>query len=90
MTYQISPGRKWQPTPVLLPGKFHGWRSVVGYSPLGCKESDRTEQLHFILYPITIINLNYSKETDHAVKKIFLPFVIVFHRQAFKHNLLLN
>ena len=39
--------RKWQPTPVLLPGKSHGWRSLVGYSPWGCKESDMTEQLHF-------------------------------------------
>ena len=39
--------RKWQPTPVLLPGKFHGWRSLVGYSPWGCKESDKIEQLHF-------------------------------------------
>ena len=38
--------RKWQPTPVLLPGKFHGWRSLVGYSPWGCKELDTTEQLH--------------------------------------------
>ena len=28
--------RKWQPTPVLLPGKFRGWRSLVGYSPWGC------------------------------------------------------
>ena len=28
--------RKWQPTPVLLPEKFHGWRSLVGYSPWGC------------------------------------------------------
>ena len=34
--------RKWQPTPVLLPGKFHGQRSLVGYSPWGCKELDKT------------------------------------------------
>ena len=40
--------RKWQPTPVLLPGKSHGWRSLVGYSPLGHKESDMTEWLHFL------------------------------------------
>ena len=38
--------RKWQPTPVLLPGKSHGQRSVVGYSPWGHKELDMTEQLH--------------------------------------------
>ena len=39
--------RKWQPTPILLPGKFHGWSILVGYSPWGCKESDTTERLHF-------------------------------------------
>ena len=39
--------RQWQPTPVLLPGKFHGRRSLVGYSPWGCKELDTTELLHF-------------------------------------------
>ena len=35
--------RKWQPTSVFLPGKFHGQRSLVGYSPWGRKESDMTE-----------------------------------------------
>ena len=39
--------RQWHPTPVLLPGKSHGRRSLVGCSPWGCKESDTTEQLHF-------------------------------------------
>ena len=39
--------RKWQPTQVLLPGKSHGQRSLVGYSLWGCKESDMTEPLHF-------------------------------------------
>ena len=38
--------RKWQPTPVFLPGESHGWRSLVGYSPWGCKESDTTERLY--------------------------------------------
>ena len=37
--------REWQPTPVFLPGESHGQRSLVGYSPLGCKESDTTEPL---------------------------------------------
>ena len=39
--------RKWQSTPVLLPGKSHGQRSLVGYSPWGHKELDTTEWLHF-------------------------------------------
>ena len=43
----ISPGsRKWQTTPVFLPGKFHGERSLVGYSPWGCKESHTNEHVH--------------------------------------------
>ena len=43
----IDQRRQWHPTPVLLPGKSHGWRSLVGCSPWGCEESDTTEQLHF-------------------------------------------
>ena len=39
--------RKWQSTPVFFPGKSHGQRSLVGYSPWGRKESDTTERLHF-------------------------------------------
>ena len=37
--------RKWQPIPVFLPGKFHGQRSLAGYSPWGHKESDTPERL---------------------------------------------
>ena len=40
--------KKWQPTPIFLPRKFHGLRSLVGYSPWGRKESDMTERLHFL------------------------------------------
>ena len=42
--------RQWQPTPVLLPGKSHGRRSLVGCSPWGRGESDMTEQLHFFTF----------------------------------------
>ena len=44
-----NPGqrRQWQPTPVLLPGKSHGRRSLVDCSPWGLTESDTTERLHF-------------------------------------------
>ena len=42
--------RKWQPTPVFLLGESHGWRSLVGYSPTGRKESDTTERLHLVTF----------------------------------------
>ena len=41
----LEKGMEWQPTPVFLPGEFHGQRSLSGYSPRGCKQSDTTEQL---------------------------------------------
>ena len=43
-TYQR---RQWQPTPVSLPGKSHGQRTLVGYSPWSHEELDMTERLHF-------------------------------------------
>ena len=39
--------RQWHPTPVFLPGKSHGRRSLVGCSPWGRQQSDMTERLHF-------------------------------------------
>ena len=47
LTSPLDQRRQWQPTPVRLPGKSHGWRSVVGCSPWGRQESDTTERLHF-------------------------------------------
>ena len=43
--------RKWQPTPVFLPGESHGRRNLVGYSPWGHKELDTTERLTLSLTP---------------------------------------
>ena len=45
--------RKWQPTPVFLPGKSHGPRSLVGYRPWGRKESDTTERLSDFTFTFT-------------------------------------
>ena len=42
--------REWQLSPVFLPGKFHGQRNLVSYSPWSCKELDMTEQLTLLLY----------------------------------------
>ena len=58
--------RKWQPTPVFLPGEFHGQRSLVGYSPRVRKELDMTEQLHFpLLYCKSCLLWGISENTFH-------------------------
>ena len=46
--------REWQPTPTVLPGKFHGQRSPVGYSPWGYKESDMTQQLTLSFFHVYV------------------------------------
>ena len=53
--------RKWQPTLVLSPGKSHGRRSLVGYSPWGRKQSDTTERLH---------SLHFMKKADNCVDQL--------------------
>ena len=66
--------RKWQPTPVFLPGKSHGWRSLAGYSPWGRKELDTTERLHFHFFHFSYciiclfsINLSYLENSAHSL-----------------------
>ena len=53
--------RKWQPTPVFLPGKFHGQRSLAVYSPWGGKELDTTECMHTYTHTPTHITLFSSR-----------------------------
>ena len=53
--------RKWQPIPVLLPGKSHGWRSLLGYVHGVRKELDMTERLHFLSFSLIIIHLKADK-----------------------------
>ena len=58
--------RKWQHTPVSLSGEFHGWRSLVGYSPWGHKELDRTEWLTHIcllsMFYLFIVFMGFSRQ----------------------------
>ena len=53
--------RQWQPTPVFLPGKFHGQRNLTGYSPWGCKRrttlSEQTTTIISISLYIILIAL---------------------------------
>ena len=50
--WKIPWRRKWQPTPVFLPGESNGQRSLVGCSPRGRKESDTTERLHSLTHSL--------------------------------------
>ena len=56
-------GGNWQPTPVFLPGQYHGQRSQAGYSLWVHKESDTTEQLTFLLF--WLLNFSCERHRDH-------------------------
>ena len=58
--------RKWQPTPVFLPGESQGQRSLVGSSPQGHKESDMTERLHFHFCTWTLV---YFMAINHTLTR---------------------
>ena len=57
--------RKWQPTPVFLPGELHGQGSLAGYSPWVCKESDLTEQL-----TLSLSRYLGGVKCDHCVRRL--------------------
>ena len=62
--------RKWQSSSVFLPGKSHGWRSLVGYSPWGRKELEMTEWLHFLSFFLFLLrNLSLKKHSKRKKKK---------------------
>ena len=69
--------RKWQSTPVLLPGKSHRQRRAVGYSPWGRKELDMTERLHFHFSPLckesSFVCFYYYSEATFLASCVFLP-----------------
>ena len=70
--------RKWQSTPVLLPGKSHGWRSLVGYSPCGRKESDTTEQLHFhcFFFPLWVFIAHLHSDVQPIIMNTGLEYTL--------------
>ena len=64
--------REWQPTPVFLPGEFHGQRNLAGYSPWGHKESDTTEQL-------TLLLMTLKHELQNVLGEGSLDFYPTYH-----------
>ena len=67
--------KKWQPTPVLLPGESHGGRILVGYSPRGCKELDTTEWLHFHFIHIFSSVQSSSAQSHSRVRLFVTPWI---------------
>ena len=65
--------RKWQHTPVFLPGKFHGERSLAGCSQWGHKESDTTEQLGTHTWPSNTTDLSLSSPLPFIFSSFFWP-----------------
>ena len=62
--------RKWQPTPVFLPGKLYEQRSLTVYSPWSHKESDITEPVH--------ANTHFNKIS--CASQVLLPMYLIWHR----------
>ena len=83
--------RKWQPTPVFLPGKSHGHRSLAGYSPWDPKESDTTEYTHMCKSNIgikfsTIRNKVQNRKRDVDVQNRLLDSVGEGEGGMFREN----
>ena len=59
--------KKWQPTPVFLPGKSHGQKSLTGYSPWDHKDSDTTEHAHIVLKKRSMCEHLYMPKTPQEI-----------------------
>ena len=83
-SHKISWRKEWQPTPVFLPGEFHGQRSLAGYSLWGHKESDMSERLILYLNLMFLMQNNgqnimrnfskYFKRCFHCPEYVFLLY----------------
>ena len=77
--------RKWQPTPVFLPGKSHGW-SLAGYSPWGRTELDMTERLHFT----SLLSHKLSLVDDGPESTLLLDCPLLSQNHFFHRFLILD
>ena len=89
---KISWRRKWQTTPVFLSGKSHGQRSLVGYSPWGCKESQLSNWAHWFISCnkcITVVQaVNRGNQGAGGMSALAFPpnFVFTLKQLIKKHN----
>ena len=77
----LSRRRQWHPTPVLLRGKSHGWRSLVGYSPWARKELYMTENTYFHLFILVTVGLHPQVCKLYMKAGIFFLIYSLLHFQ---------
>ena len=81
---KISRRRKWQPTPVFLPGESHGQKSLAGYSPWGRKESDTTERPN-TTHRMDLSSIkNFSVSANQTVNIHFLCTILYYFYKVLK------
>ena len=88
---KIPSRRKWQPTPLFLPGKSHGQRSLVGYSPWGRREVDTPEWLSTHIYTIrTTLSSSGSKKawSQLLITVRMSPFFLLLCIKAWGYHIL--
>ena len=67
---------KWQPTPVFLPEKSHGQKSLVGYSPKSCKDSDMTEWLDTNSSKHSMLDIQHKHTNIHTHTYTHTPLLL--------------
>ena len=67
--------RKWQPTPVFLPGESHGWKILAGYSPWDCKESTQLSGFTFTL--LSFSGMRSEEKDQKSFLEKMLPELIL-------------
>ena len=75
--------RKWQSTPILLPGKSHGQRSLVGYSPWGRKKLDTTERHGYRAILVEKTNERKRKLFCLVIRLLIYPCIRYFLLQIY-------
>ena len=84
---KVSWRRKWQPTPVFLPGKSHGWRSLVGYSPWGRKELDKLSNFTFtFILGILAFHINFRINLLLSIKYLAEILTVIVLIDQFGEN----
>ena len=80
--------KKWQLAPVFLPGKFHGQRSLAGYSPWSCQELEHNWATEHTYRYIYIYKIRYDCITEQSGYKMICKFKTIFSKMWLCRNAL--